>query len=74
MPNPNSDFHLLPLDGHTVDPYVKRKAINSLRQLHKAGDLHPLPGWEGEVVEGYMDLLGLNDRPIRVNRSVGMKR
>jgi len=74
MRSPNADFHLVPMDGVTVDPYVRTKAANNLKRLYEEGDLKPIPGWEGGVVDGYMDLLGLNDRPIRVNRTVGMKR
>lgn len=72
--SPNADFHLVPMDGTSVDPYVRKKAANNLRVLYEAGDLPPIPGWDGDTVDGYMDILGLNDRPIRVNRKTGLKR
>lgn len=72
--NANADFRLVPLDGVSADPYVTRKAVSNLRRLYGEGMLPPIPGWEGDTVEGYMDILGLNGRPVRVNRNPVTKR
>jgi hypothetical protein len=52
------------------------KAKGTLESLYRREQLPPLPGWEGSILEGYMDILGLNGRPIRVNHghSNGLRR
>lgn len=75
MSNPRSDFSLAQLsEGVTTDPYVIKKAISNLKRFDSEGKLPPLPGWEGTALEGFMDILGLNGRPVRVNHGPGMKR
>lgn len=74
MSNPRSDFSLAQLsEGVSIDPYVIKKASKNLKRFDDEGKLPPLPGWEGPTLEGYMDILGLNGRPIRVNHGPGMK-
>lgn len=72
--SPNADFHLIPMDGMSVGPEVVQKAVSNLRRLQGKGKLPPISGWEGDAVDGYMDILGLNGRPVKVNHGPGMKK
>lgn len=74
MNNPNADFHMVSLaDGVVIDPETVEKAKVVLESLHADEKLPPLDGWEGSPLEGYMDVLGLNGRPIRVNHGPGLR-
>jgi hypothetical protein len=73
MNNPNADFQLLPLTTTETQEEVAAKAIKNLKAWHEDGKLEPLPDWSGDTLEGYMDVLGLNGRPIRQNRVNGVR-
>lgn len=73
MAKAHADFHLVPLDGMAIGPDVRRKAVNNLQRLCDEGELPAIPGWEGDVFDGYMDILGLNGRVIKVNHGPGMR-
>lgn len=70
----NSDFHLLPMDGMSIAPDVAQKAIDNLERLNAEGKLKPIEGWPEDSLGGFMDILGLNRRPIKVNHGPGMKK
>lgn len=74
MVNVGQDFALNQLQEsvHT-DPYVIKKASSNLRAFYEEGKLGELPDWDGDPLEGWMDLLGLNGRPIRQNRVNGVR-
>lgn len=61
---PSIDVQLLELSDDT-----KNKAIRALENLDARGQLYPIDGWEGDTLSGYLDLLGLNDREIELNKS-----
>lgn len=61
---PSIDVQLLELSDDTKD-----KAIRALKNLDARGQLHPIDGWEGDTLSGYLDLLGLNGREIELNKS-----
>lgn len=61
---PSIDVQLLDLSEETKD-----KAIQALRNLDTRGQLHPIDGWKGDTLSGYLDLLGLNGREIELNKS-----
>lgn len=54
-------------------PETIEAAIRVLECLDFQGKLGPIEGWEGDPMAGYMDILGLNGRPIRQNRPVGLR-
>lgn len=39
-------------------------AIARLHEMGERGQLQPVEGWDGELVEAYLDILGLNNRPL----------
>lgn len=59
-------------DLSTYSPYLSRgvldrtpvqeAAAENLKQWHEAGALLPIEGWKGDILEGYLDILGLNGR------------
>lgn len=50
------------------DPEIIADATAWIARKVASGDLRPIDGWDGDPVEGYLDLLGLNDRPMRSGR------
>lgn len=70
--NPRADFSVAALSEpvHT-NPQLNQKAEENLRRLHEEGKLPPLEDWDGDTIDGYLDMLGLNGRRIRYRRSVG---
>lgn len=50
------------------DPQVVADAVAWITRKVTSGDLPPIDGWDGDPVEGYLDLLGLNGRPMRSGR------
>lgn len=39
---------------------TREKARRKIEIMAKAGHLGPIPGWEGDLAEGYADILGLS--------------
>lgn len=71
--NPSADFHIVPRDGTSVALEVRQQAAENLESFHLAGKLAPIEGWDGGTLEGYLDILGLNDRRIKMNRSAQVR-
>lgn len=61
--DPFRDFSTM----HPVTVLIEQqeKATAVLEGLDQAGVLLPIPGWEGSVLDGYLDVLGLNGRPVK---------
>lgn len=49
----------------TTSPEDQLEALAHLRRLNARGKLRPIDGWDGDLVEGYADMLGVNGRPLR---------
>lgn len=55
--------------GVSTAPETVEKATAVLKDWAQAGRLAPLYDWDGGLVEGYMDMLGLNGRRVKMNRA-----
>lgn len=42
-------------------------AIKVIKDLNERGELKPIEGWTGSTLAGYLDILGLNNRPMTGN-------
>lgn len=53
---------------------LRDQAYRNLWAMHKAGVLQPVHGWtEGTTFDAYMDILGLNERPMMDNWRAAQK-
>lgn len=72
--NIGADFKTAAMaEAINTPPETIEAAIKVLESLDYRGKLAPIDGWDGDVMAGYMDILGLNGRPIRQNRPVGLR-
>lgn len=74
MANPARDFSgLQAIEITDMSPENIKAATAFLTGLHGRGQLEPIDGWEGDTLEGYLDLLGLNGRSVRLSRPAGIR-
>ena len=66
-----TDLEVASTYGRTeINPVAAVEATAAVKRMGERGDLPPIYGWEGDTVEGYLDMLGLNGRKMRdSNRS-----
>lgn len=73
-PNSNMDASFQPallLHAPTTEEQ-RADAIEVLKNLNENGRLKPIEGWRGSTLSGYMDILGLNERPMIGNERYNM--
>jgi len=48
--------------GGEISQEQREKAAEVLESYGNHGRLGPIPGWHGSILDGYLDILGLNGR------------
>lgn len=43
---------------------MRIRAVSRLHDMDEQGLLQPVQGWDGSPLDAYMDILGLNGRPL----------
>ena len=61
-----SDGHRTILEAPLCSDETRRLAYDFIVRNGKAGRLQPIPGWKGDLADGYADILGV--KPDAVHR------